>query len=196
MLALFGNLDFMELVVVAAAALMIFGRRLPEVAVRAAAQVVRLRRTVTQMWREAGIDEEIRRVQRELDRKVQTPRIPSVDQLVRDADRRRAGQKPFELTPEGPRDPEQEGGVDPDAHRAHEGAPEVAPEECSRMPPAPAPDASASDASAPDGGAASPSGPAGAEGVGGPFGGATDPASVPGADRREPFAGDDDEPTA
>lgn len=87
MFALFGNLDFTELLVIAAAAIMIFGRRLPEVAVRGAAQLVRLRRTVTQMWRDAGIEDEIRRVRREIDRSV--PRLPSADQMVREADRRR-----------------------------------------------------------------------------------------------------------
>ena len=60
------------------AAVMIFGKNLPEVAVKAAAQFVRLRRAVTKMWREAGIDEEIRRVQREVDRAKLD--LPSLDE--------------------------------------------------------------------------------------------------------------------
>jgi Sec-independent protein translocase protein TatA len=70
MLAIIGNLHMMELLVIALAALMIFGRRLPEVAMRGAAQVVRLRRSVTKMWREAGLEEELRKVRRDIDNEV------------------------------------------------------------------------------------------------------------------------------
>jgi Sec-independent protein translocase protein TatA len=70
MLAIIGNLHMTELLVIALAALMIFGRRLPEVAMRGAAQVVRLRRSVTKMWREAGLEEELRKVRRDIDNEV------------------------------------------------------------------------------------------------------------------------------
>jgi len=73
-MALLGNFDFTELLVIGVGALLIFGRRLPEVAMRAAAQLVRLRRAVTQMWREAGIEEELRRVRREIESEVPSPR--------------------------------------------------------------------------------------------------------------------------
>lgn len=48
-------------------AVLLFGKRLPEVAMRGAAQFVKLRRSVARMWRETGLDSELRRVQRELD---------------------------------------------------------------------------------------------------------------------------------
>ncbi|MCP3915389.1 MAG: hypothetical protein GY711_07525 [bacterium] len=67
MLALIGNLDFFEIVVILVVAVIVFGDRLPEVAMRGAAQLVRLRRTVMQMWRDAGLEDELRRVQREID---------------------------------------------------------------------------------------------------------------------------------
>ena len=62
MIALIGNFDVMELLVIGSVALLVFGKRLPEVAVRGAAQLVRLRRSVTRMWREAGLEEELRRI--------------------------------------------------------------------------------------------------------------------------------------
>jgi len=66
-LALIGNLDLMEIVVIGAGALMIFGRRLPEVAIRAATQIAKLRRSVAQVWREAGMEEELRKVRRNIE---------------------------------------------------------------------------------------------------------------------------------
>jgi Sec-independent protein translocase protein TatA len=67
-LALFGDLGVQELLLVAVAAVMIFGKRLPEVAGQAFAHFQKLRRTLSQMWRETGIDDELRRIQRDLDR--------------------------------------------------------------------------------------------------------------------------------
>lgn len=69
-LAIFGDLGFQELLLVALASVIIFGRRLPQVAARGYAQFQRVRRTLTQMWRETGIEEELRRVQRELEHAV------------------------------------------------------------------------------------------------------------------------------
>jgi Sec-independent protein translocase protein TatA len=69
-LAIFGDLGLQELLVVALAAVMIFGRRLPEVAGRGFAQFQRARRTLTRMWRETGIENEIKRIQRDLDREM------------------------------------------------------------------------------------------------------------------------------
>jgi Sec-independent protein translocase protein TatA len=66
-LALLGNFDLTELIVIGVGALLVFGRRLPEVAMKAAAQVMRFRRAVSQMWREAGIEDELRRVKREIE---------------------------------------------------------------------------------------------------------------------------------
>ena len=80
MLGLIGNLSVPELVVVAAGAVLIFGRRLPEVAMRGAAQFMRIRRNVTQAWREAGIEDELRRVRWVLDREARE--VARYDQLA------------------------------------------------------------------------------------------------------------------
>ncbi len=77
MLALIGNLHVSEILIILVVALIVFGERLPEVAMRGAAQLVKLRRTVSQMWREAGLEDELRRVRREMEdqiRKVPAPR--------------------------------------------------------------------------------------------------------------------------
>lgn len=66
MLALIGNLHIMEIVLVIVVAIMIFGRRLPQVAARAAVELGRLRRSMQHMWRETGIEKEIRDVQAEV----------------------------------------------------------------------------------------------------------------------------------
>jgi len=84
MIALIGNFDVMELLLIGSVALLVFGKRLPEVAVRGAAQLVRLRRSVTRMWREAGLEEELRRVRREIDRETST--LPSAGDLARESD--------------------------------------------------------------------------------------------------------------
>lgn len=67
-IALLDDIGFYELLLVAFAAVVIFGRRLPQVAARGFAQFQRVRRSLTQMWRETGIEDEIRRLQRDLDR--------------------------------------------------------------------------------------------------------------------------------
>ena len=85
MFALFGDFAFTELLLVAAVALMVFGKRLPEVAMRAAAQLTRLRRTVTQMWREAGIEEELRKVKRDVEREM--PDVAHPKKLIHDVGR-------------------------------------------------------------------------------------------------------------
>lgn len=68
MLALFGNLDLVEIVVIAAGAVLLFGKSLPEVTMKGAAQVMKMRRAVTKMWRDAGIEDELRRVRWDLER--------------------------------------------------------------------------------------------------------------------------------
>ncbi len=67
MLAIFGNLDLMELALIAGAALLVFGGRLPEVVIRGARHVGRARRTLEKIWREAGIEQEMRDLRREID---------------------------------------------------------------------------------------------------------------------------------
>lgn len=66
-LALFGNLSYGELLFILVVAIMVFGRRLPEVAARGAHQVVKLRRSLGTMWRETGLAEEWRQLQHGVD---------------------------------------------------------------------------------------------------------------------------------
>jgi Sec-independent protein translocase protein TatA len=76
-LAIFGTINGFELLVVLAAALMVFGSRLPDVALRAVAHVMRARRAVTKMWRDTGLEEELRRVRRDIEMSV--PRAADFD---------------------------------------------------------------------------------------------------------------------
>ena len=80
MLALIGSLDLTELMIIAAGAVIVFGKQLPEVTMRGAAQVMKLRKAVTDMWREAGLEQELRRIQHE----VQTS-VPKVDGIPKSA---------------------------------------------------------------------------------------------------------------
>ncbi|MEZ6015896.1 MAG: hypothetical protein R3F49_12330 [Planctomycetota bacterium] len=94
-LAIFGSLAISELVLIGAVALMIFGGRLPEVAMRAAAQIMRARKVVARMWREAGLEQELRRVQWDIERKLPREsdfdlRYPSAPQLAGGATRSRS----------------------------------------------------------------------------------------------------------
>ena len=66
MLALFANLSLPELFVIALAGIMVFGRNLPTVAVKAAAQFSKARRALNKIWRETGVQDEFRRMQREM----------------------------------------------------------------------------------------------------------------------------------
>ncbi len=64
MLSLIGNVALPEVLVIAAIAVIIFGRRLPEVAARAYGQFHKARESLNQMRRESGIDRELREIQR------------------------------------------------------------------------------------------------------------------------------------
>lgn len=66
-LAIFGSINPLEILVVGVAALLIFGPRLPEVTLRLVAHVMRARRAVTKMWRETGLEDELRRVRRDIE---------------------------------------------------------------------------------------------------------------------------------
>jgi len=131
-LAIFGDLAFSELLLIAAVALMVFGKRLPEVAVRAAAHVTRLRRSLTEMWREAGIEDELRKVRRDVERTMPDLRNPrkmvrdigagyldKVDKEI-DAEKRLATPDPEpdpEKRPQPPVDQREEQTGDPDEDR-------------------------------------------------------------------------------
>lgn len=88
-LAFLTNINPTELVVIAVVAVLIFGRRLPEVAGRAAGHVQRARRALSDLKRESGLDEELRTA-REAMREVTNPslladipKLPSPSQAVR-----------------------------------------------------------------------------------------------------------------
>lgn len=95
MLAILGNVNLLEFIVILAVALMIFGKRLPEIAMRTVAQLTRARRALSELWRQAGLEEELRRVQRELDaekRRIERGLADPADELReigRDLDRER-----------------------------------------------------------------------------------------------------------
>ena len=80
MLALLFNLDLSEIAIVLVGAILVFGRNLPQVAMRGAAQFVRIRRQLMQVWRESGFEEELRNAQRELESAV--PRLPPPQSLL------------------------------------------------------------------------------------------------------------------
>ena len=60
MLSILQNIGLPETLVIIVVAILVFGRRLPEVAARAAVQVQRARRAMSDLRRETGIDAELR----------------------------------------------------------------------------------------------------------------------------------------
>jgi len=104
----FLNLGFTEMVVILVVAIIVFGRNLPSVAVQAAATVQKMRRSLADLRRETGIDEELRRARREIEQAVprDLPRIieQRLDALVDDAGEDQAG-KSDEAEPPGPAGP-------------------------------------------------------------------------------------------
>jgi Sec-independent protein translocase protein TatA len=81
MLAIFSNLSFTEVALIALMGILVFGRKLPRIAVEVATQVTKMRRSLNKVWRETGVQDEIRRMQRE---------IRDAEYEVRDAVRRAA----------------------------------------------------------------------------------------------------------
>jgi Sec-independent protein translocase protein TatA len=81
MLAIFDNLGFTELMIVLVAAILIFGKRLPEVASQAGQQLVKFRRSLEQIKSETNIDNELRKIQRDIENAV--PRDLSVGDMAR-----------------------------------------------------------------------------------------------------------------
>jgi Sec-independent protein translocase protein TatA len=75
MLAFLQNINPSELVVIAIVAILIFGRRLPEVAGKTAAQMQRARRAFNDLKRESGIDDELRQARRAFDQAQAATRV-------------------------------------------------------------------------------------------------------------------------
>jgi len=66
MLAFLSNLHFTELILIALVGIMVFGRNLPRIAVQIWTQLAKVRRSMNKVWRETGVQDEIRRMQREM----------------------------------------------------------------------------------------------------------------------------------
>ena len=81
MFALFEDLGFPELVVIGVAGVLLFGKRLPEVASQAGQQLVKFRRSLQQVKAESGMDQEVRKIQRTLEEAI--PRDLSVGEVAR-----------------------------------------------------------------------------------------------------------------
>jgi Sec-independent protein translocase protein TatA len=79
--ALFEDLGFPELVVIGIAGVLLFGKRLPEVAGQAGQQLVKFRRSLQQVKAESGMDQEVRKIQRTLEEAI--PRDLSVGEVAR-----------------------------------------------------------------------------------------------------------------
>jgi len=74
--ALIWNLGFGEIVLIAIVAILVFGRRLPEVASQTFRQATKLRRNLEDLRRESGIDRELHDVRgalRDLTRDIDAP---------------------------------------------------------------------------------------------------------------------------
>ncbi len=67
-MALIGNLNFVEIAIIFAAAVMIFGRDLPRVVAEVLTHLAKAKRAMRDMWRETGIEDEMRKVQGEMRR--------------------------------------------------------------------------------------------------------------------------------
>jgi Sec-independent protein translocase protein TatA len=65
-LSFIDNIGWSEMLLVALVSILVFGKRLPEVAGQAAHQVKKMRRALDDMRRESGIDQEIAEVERSL----------------------------------------------------------------------------------------------------------------------------------
>ncbi|MAF65025.1 MAG: hypothetical protein CMJ84_05105 [Planctomycetes bacterium] len=124
-LAFFGDIAAVEVLLVAAVAVMVFGKDLPQVAAKVFVQVQKLRRSVSQVWRESGMSQEIRKLQRELDQAKRDLRhdLPRSEELVADA--RRASEEVERAFHLGPVDGE-EGGTASEAREGEQACDEPA----------------------------------------------------------------------
>lgn len=83
MFAFIDNLGGTELLIVFVAALLVFGKRLPQVAGDAARQMAKLRRSFDTAWKDTGMEREIQQVRRDLDAAI--PRNLSIGDMARAA---------------------------------------------------------------------------------------------------------------
>jgi Sec-independent protein translocase protein TatA len=81
MLALMDNLGGVELLIVMVVGLLVFGKKLPQVAGDAAKQLVKLRRSLDEAWRDTGMQQEVQNVKRDLETAI--PRDLSLGDMAR-----------------------------------------------------------------------------------------------------------------
>ncbi|SRR5258708_25450693 len=81
MLAFLDNIGGPELLIVMVAGLLVFGKKLPQVAGDAAKQLVKLRRSLDEAWRDTGMQQEIQNVKRDLETAI--PRDLSIGDMAR-----------------------------------------------------------------------------------------------------------------
>jgi Sec-independent protein translocase protein TatA len=84
MMALFGNLSLWEIMFIAAISVMIFGRNLPRMLAQLYTHFIRARRGLQAVWKDSGLGEEFRQVQREMERTADTLREQAPEKVVRD----------------------------------------------------------------------------------------------------------------
>jgi len=75
------NLQAGELAIVLLVAILVFGKRLPQVAGQAASQVTRVRRALEKAWRDTGMDRELHQMRRDIDTAI--PRDLSIGEMAR-----------------------------------------------------------------------------------------------------------------
>lgn len=95
----------LEIVLLAAASVMIFGRNLPRTAAQLYTHFVRARRALQNVWRESGLGEEFRQVQREMEQAAETVRQQNPQVIARDMIRDVEGEVRAPLPEAGEGDP-------------------------------------------------------------------------------------------
>jgi Sec-independent protein translocase protein TatA len=81
MLAFLENIGGTELLIVMVVGLLVFGKKLPQVAGDAAKQLVKLRRSLDEAWRDTGMQQEIQSVKRDIETAI--PRDLSIGDMAR-----------------------------------------------------------------------------------------------------------------
>jgi Sec-independent protein translocase protein TatA len=79
--AIFEDIGMSEILVIGIVGVLLFGKRLPEVASQAGQQLVKFRRSLQQVKAESGMDQEVRKIRRTLEEAI--PRDFSVGEVAR-----------------------------------------------------------------------------------------------------------------
>lgn len=101
MLLFINNVNPTELLLIAVVAVLVFGRRLPEVAGQAAGQLAKAKKAVQDLRRESGLDEELRQA-RQAAKDLDPRRLVDAPKPVRAADSVQRARTPLAGTPPGP----------------------------------------------------------------------------------------------